>query len=95
MDYKYSSMRKLVFWPCFFTFLCFLSHDYFGLETKRLEAPVPTSAPVKAEKKSIFEDIFVLPELNQEPLHLEESAPPRKDNELDLGSKNTADVHTH
>ena len=77
-------MRTSVFLVGLFTFLCFFSHDYYGLEMKKLDSP-----PSKVEVPSIFEDIFVLPELNQEPLVLPESLPQGK---LDLGSKNTACV---
>lgn len=74
-----------VFWIGLFILLCFFSHDYHALEMKKLDSP-----PSKVEVPSIFEDIFVLPELNQEPLVLPESSP--QERKLDLGSKNTACV---
>lgn len=78
------SMKTSFFYIGLFTFLCFFSHDYFALEMKKLDDP-----PAKTQKPSIFEDIFVLPQLNQEPLVLPETSPQGK---LDFGSKNTACV---
>lgn len=78
MDTRLFNMRKMVFWVGFFTFLCFLSHDYHALEMKKLDAP-------KQDAPSIFENLYPLPELDLTPWILPES--PLK---LDPHDKNSA-----